>query len=184
MWRRGHFWKEVDVPYRLLITQCVPYLFLTESETSERLTGNPMVDVDPMGNPLYPSAPALAAGGLAVGGAALTLGGAVAVDAFLPSAAAGLNATVTIADVTAALPEGMTAADFGRLAGFSQGLTNSSAASVAATPEVIANLQASGVTREAVHLAQRFYAGIAKANPANLSAVQRSALLSSTIKGY
>jgi RHS repeat-associated protein len=93
-------------------------------------------------------------------------------------------AVPTIAEATATLPEGMTVAQFGRLAGFSQGLEASSAASVEASPEVIANLKAGGVSADAISTFQRFYAGAAADNPGNLSAIQRAALLGNILKGY
>jgi len=96
----------------------------------------------------------------------------------------GAGTTITIADVAVALPEGMSPVAFGRLAGFSQGLAASSQASTAASTEVVANLQSAGVSARAISLAQQFYAGVATANPANLSAVQRAALLANILKDY
>jgi hypothetical protein len=84
----------------------------------------------------------------------------------------------------ATLPEGMTAAQFGQLAGFSKGPAASSLASTEASAEVIATLQSNGVTEQTINAAQQFYEQVANANPQNLSAIQRSALLANILKAY
>ena len=71
----------------------------------------------------------------------------------------------------------MTLSQFGKLASFVQGLAASSQASTVATAEVIANLQAAGVSSEAIAAIQSFYEGVAALNPGNLSAIHRAALL-------
>jgi hypothetical protein len=93
-------------------------------------------------------------------------------------------APVTIDMAVATLPEGMTLARFGQLAGFQQGLVASSQASTLASAEVVANMQAAGISAEAVSSFQQFYAGVAAANAANLSAVHRAALLLNIFKAY
>jgi hypothetical protein len=114
------------------------------------------------------------------GGEALL--GALGIGAEATGAGAAAEGTVTIADAAALLPKGVNQAQFGRLAGFSQGLTASSQASTEATGEVIANLKTAGITREAISAFQRFYAAEAIKNPNNLSAIQRSALLENILK--
>jgi RHS repeat-associated protein len=114
----------------------------------------------------------------AIGATGLAAAGGVLI------AAEGAVGFATIGDVAAALPEGMTPAQFGQLAGFSQGLAASSQASVEASAEVIANLKAAGVSSDAIATFQNFYEGVAAANPANASAIQRAALLSNILKGY
>jgi hypothetical protein len=80
--------------------------------------------------------------------------------------------------------QGMTRAEFGRLTGFAQGPLASSQASTAASAEVIANLKSAGVTPLTISTFQRFYAGAARSNPANLAAVQRAALLANILKAF
>src|ERR1700722_3202852 len=158
---------------------------------------DPLNLIDPFG--LMPSLPANALAGDTSAGAPISglqaLGVVATAEAFImggsalfgggaATAVATAETTVTIANVAAALPEGMSPAAFGQLAGFSQGLAASSQASTVASAEVIANLQSAGVTPQAISLAQQFYAGVANANPANLPAVQRAALLANILKGY
>ena len=105
--------------------------------------------------------------------------------ALLPAAATMADTAVTIADAAATLPEGITQASFGRLAGFVQGRATSSLASAEATAEVIENLKAAGVTADAITAFQRFYTGVAASSEgANLAAVHRAALLSNILKRF
>jgi hypothetical protein len=78
----------------------------------------------------------------------------------------------------------MTQAAFGRLAGFSQGPVASAGASTTTTAAVVSNLKAAGVTQQTVATFQKFYAGVAAANPGNAAAVQRAALLSDIAKRF
>ena len=91
---------------------------------------------------------------------------------------------VSIGEAVATLPSGMTPAAFGRLAGFSQGQVASAGASTATTATVVSNLKAAGVTGQAVSTFQKFYAGVAAANPGNTAAVQRAALLADIMKKF
>lgn len=90
--------------------------------------------------------------------------------------------TVTVAELKESLPKGMTLAKFGELAGFTKGQVPSSLASTQPSAEAIANLKAAGVTPETVAKVQQFYAGVAKAFPNNLAAVQRTQLLSNMMR--
>jgi len=111
----------------------------------------------------------------------LAMGGGAAL---LPAATAtAADMTITIADAAATLPEGMTQAPFGRLAGFVQGQVASSLASVEATAEVIANLKTANVTADTIAAFQRFYTRVvASSEGTNLAAVHRAALLSNILK--
>ena len=110
----------------------------------------------------------------------------VASDESAGGAADGVAATGTmnIAGAAATLPEGMSQVEFGQLAGFSQGLEASSQASTVPTAEALAGLKAAGVTSDSIAAFQQFYSGVAAANPANLSAIQRAALLANIFKAY
>jgi len=91
--------------------------------------------------------------------------------------------TITIADAAATLPEGMTQASFGRLAGFVQGQVAATLASVEAAAEVIANLKATNVTADTIAAFRRFCARVvASSEGDNLAAVHRAALLSNVLK--
>jgi hypothetical protein len=122
--------------------------------------------------------------GVIIGSTAVVASGTWAIASLFDLLAGSAIPAVTIADATATLPEGMTLARFAQLAGFQQGLVASSQASTLASAEVVANLQASGVSAEAISIFQQFYAGVAAANPANLSAVHRAALLLNILKAY
>lgn len=82
------------------------------------------------------------------------------------------------------LPEGMTAARFGQIAGFPTGLEASSAAlnrgvlsRIGAARAAGRNLRAAGVSSNAVSTYARFYAQQAASNPSNISAVYRAKVL-------
>jgi len=89
-----------------------------------------------------------------------------------------------IAEAEATLPEGISRDDFGRLAGFEQGLTASSRASTEATAEIISNLKSAGITPRSVAAFQKLYEGVASRNPSNLSAVHRAALLANILRSF
>lgn len=98
------------------------------------------------------------------------------------SATAGSAARQAIAEAEATLPEGISRDDFGRLAGFAQGLAASSRASTEATVEIISNLKSAGITPRSVAAFQKLYEGVASRNPSNLSAVHRAALLANILR--
>jgi hypothetical protein len=128
---------------------------------------------------------------LAIAGAeALGLSGAGAVaDGLAGSAisgagraAAGSAARQAIDEAVATLPEEISRGDFGRLAGFAQGLAASSRASTEATAEIISNLKSAGITPRSVAAFQKIYEAEATANPSNLSAIHRAALLANILR--
>lgn len=100
------------------------------------------------------------------------------------SAAAGSAARQAISEAEATLPEGISRTDFGRLAGFEQGLAASSQASTEATAEVISRLQSAGITSRSVAAFQKFYESEASRNPSNLSAAHRAALLANILRSF
>lgn len=118
-------------------------------------------------------------------------GGSTAADGLAGStisgtgrAAAGSAARQAISGAEATLPEGITRTDFGRLAGFEQGLEASRKASTEATAEIISNLKSAGITARSVAAFQKIYEGVARDNPSNLSAVHRAALLANILRNF
>jgi hypothetical protein len=61
----------------------------------------------------------------------------------------------------------MTRGDFGRLAGFEQGLAESSRASTEATAEIISRLKSAGTTSRSTAAFQKIYEGEVSRNPSN-----------------
>jgi hypothetical protein len=82
------------------------------------------------------------------------------------------------------LPEGIKRAQFGRLAGFEQGLEASGKASTEATAEIISRLKSAGITARSIAAFQKIYEGVARDNPSNLSAVHRAALLANILRKF
>ncbi|WP_298243760.1 DUF4951 domain-containing protein [uncultured Bradyrhizobium sp.] len=119
-----------------------------------------------------------------VGGSAVADGLAGSTVSAAGRAAAGSAARQAIAEAEATLPEGIKRAQFGRLAGFEQGLEASRAASTEATAEIISRLKSAGITARSIAAFQKIYEGVARDNPSNLSAVHRAALLAKILRNF
>jgi hypothetical protein len=140
-----------------------------------------------LGSLLFP--PLAIAGGEALGIFGSGAAGSAAADGIAGStisgvgrATAGSAARQAIAEAEATLPRGMRRGDFGRLAGFEQGLEASGRASTEATAEIISKLKSAGITSRSVAAFQKIYEAEATANPSNLSAVHRAALLANILR--
>jgi RHS repeat-associated protein len=96
----------------------------------------------------------------------------------------GGGGKITIQAADATLPQGMSRAQFGNLVGFKQGLEASAAASTKVGQGTISALKDAGVTKQAIKTFQKFYQGVAKANPENLSAAHRAKLLKDILKNW
>jgi len=99
-------------------------------------------------------------------------------------AVAASAARQAIGEAEATLPEGISRTDFGRLAGFEQGLAASSQASTEATAEVMSRLKSAGITSRSIAAFLKIYEGAARDNPSNLSAVHRAALLANIFRNF
>ena len=138
-----------------------------------------------LGSLLFPPlaiAGAEALGMLGAGAAADGLAGSTI--SRVGTAAAGSAARQAISEAEATLPEGISRDDFGRLAGFAQGLAASSRASTEATAEIMSRLKSAGVTPRSIAAFQKIYEGVARENPSNLSAVHRAALLANILRSF
>ena len=143
-----------------------------------------------LGSLLFP--PLAIAGAQALGLSGAGLAGPMAADGLAGPAISGAGrataastaARQAISEAEATLPEGMSRADFGRIAGFAQGLAASSRASTEATAEIISNLKSAGITRRSVAAFLKIYEGEASRNPSNLSAVHRAALLANILRSF
>jgi RHS repeat-associated protein len=91
---------------------------------------------------------------------------------------------ITIEAAAATLPKGMSRAQFGNLVGFKQGLEASATASTKVGQGTISALKDAGVTKQAIKAFQKFYRGVAKDNPKNLSAAHRAERLKEVMKNW